>query len=78
MADLATLDRPAVTHPRWRATVHYRLDAGLVDVVHDLDELSELHELVERGPHWDTIDRIEIVRANAVPLTLTVEEAMKL
>jgi len=71
--------KPFVTNPRWAATVHYRADAGLVDVTHDLDEIEELHDLVERGPHWDTIDRIVIVRAVAgSPLTLTVEEAEKL
>lgn len=67
---------PRVSHPRWAATVHYRADAGLVDVAHDLDEIADLHNLVERGPHWDTIDHITIVRAVAgEPLTLTVEQA---
>jgi hypothetical protein len=68
-----------VTNPRWAATIHYRADAGLIDVTHDLDEIEDLHELVERGPHWDTIERIVIVRAvSGEPLTLTVEEAERL
>lgn len=71
--------RPHVMNPRWAATVHYRADAGLIDVTHDLDEIEDLHDLVERGPHWDTIEQIVIVRAVAgEPLTLTIEEAEKL
>lgn len=71
--------RPFVTNPRWAATVHYRGDAGLVDVTHDIDEIADLHDLVERGPHWDAIDRITVVRAVVgAPLTLTIEEAAKL
>lgn len=61
---------------RWRATVFYRTDGGPVDVVHDLEELADLHEMVERGPHWDTIERIEIVRVNHnTDRALTVERA---
>lgn len=71
--------RTFVTNPRWMATVHYRAEAGLIDVTHDIDEIADLHDLVERGPHWDTIDRISVVRAVVgAPLTLTVEEAEKL
>lgn len=63
---------------RWVATVHYRMDAGLVDVQHDLIELEELQDLVERGPHWDTIDHINIVRADGADVALTVEAAEQL
>lgn len=74
------IDRPEamVFNPRWQATVHYRTDSGIVDVVHGLEEIGDLQELVEIGPHWDTIERIEIVRALAVPSDLTVEGAAKL
>lgn len=68
----------AVTTARWIATVHYRTEAGLCDVTHDLLELHELHDLVERGPHWDAIDHIEIVRADGRERELTVEEAQEL
>ena len=65
--------------PRWKATVHYRMNAGIVDVVHDLEEIEDLHELVEGGPHWDTIDRIEIVRVNHLTAPgLTVEAAAEI
>lgn len=60
---------------RWIATVHYATDNGIVDVQHDLDEIEDLHDLVERGPHWDTIDRIVIVRGKKLVEGLTVEKA---
>lgn len=75
-ADLAT--RPDVTHARWIAIVHYRTQAGLVDVQHDMLELEELQDLVERGPHWDTIHKIDIRRADGGDRLLTVEEAARL
>ena len=61
---------------RWQATLHYRTDHGAVDIVYELAELMDLHDLVERGPHWDTVEKIEIVRINHVTSeTLTVEQA---
>ena len=64
---------------RWIATVYYRSDHGTVDVAHQLSELEELHDVVERGPHWDTIVEIRIARAEHVTAdTLTVERAEKL
>jgi hypothetical protein len=64
---------------RWHAVVHYRADAGLVDVEMHLREMGDLHERIELGPHWDTIDRIEIRRINHVDSArLTLEQAKKL
>ncbi len=64
---------------RWKVKVIYRTDDGPLDVDHDLEELSYLHDLVERGPHWDTIVRIEITRINhSEAVDLTVEGAKKL
>ena len=61
---------------RWRAVVWYRTETGLVDVEHWLDEVGDLHDLVEAGPHWDTIEKIEIYRVNHIDsLELTIEEA---
>lgn len=65
-------------HVRWIATVHYRTETGLVDVVHYLSELYELQDLVENGPHWDTIDKIDIIRADNRENELTIEQALKL
>src|SRR3954451_19914135 len=64
---------------RWHATVTYRTDAGPLAVEHDLEELAELHDLVELGPHWDTVIEIRVVRVGHVDgATLTVEQAMSL
>lgn len=64
---------------RWLAEITYRTDAGPNVVPHDLTELSDLHDLVERGPHWDTIDKIEIFRVNHnTAADLTVEAAEKI
>jgi hypothetical protein len=64
---------------RWEATITYRTDDGQVDVTHDLEEIADLHELVERGPHWDTIERIVVVRVNHVTsVDLTIDRAEEL
>ncbi|CAL8981523.1 hypothetical protein RHODGE_RHODGE_02852 [Rhodoplanes serenus] len=59
--------------PRWTAVIIYRSQAGIVDVVHDIDEICDLDNLVERGPDWDTIESITIRRTGGDRLTL--EEA---
>lgn len=73
MSGVALLVDPKLK--RWRAIVNYRLETGTVaDVEHELEELCELHDLVERGPHWDAIVDIRIVRLGGDP-TMTVERA---
>lgn len=66
-------------HKRWLVRVTYRTDAGQADVDHHIEELSEIHGLVERGPMWDCIEQITIVlnpyRQNFAG---TVEEAARL
>jgi hypothetical protein len=64
---------------RWHAMVTYRTDVGPIAVEHDLAELDDLHALVERGPHWDTVQEIAIHRVNhTTSANLTVETAQKL
>jgi hypothetical protein len=64
---------------RWHAIVSYRADAGTLDVCHDLEELYELHDRIEHGPHWDTVERIVITRSGySWDAELTVEEAERL
>jgi hypothetical protein len=64
---------------RWHAVAYYRTNEGTVDVHYDLEELYELHDLIEHGPHWDTIERIKVIRVNHVTTPdLTVEQAKKL
>ena len=57
---------------RWKAKIIYRHGFGPVDVSHDLEELGDIHDVVESGPHWDTIESIKGLEG------LTVEEAGKL
>lgn len=62
---------------RWRAVVTYRREAGPTTVEYPLEEIGDLHYLIERGPHWDCIVSIVI---NIIPMieNLTVEAAEKL
>ena len=79
MSDLAIIPADEETRiVRWTADVFYKTETGLVDVRHDLEELHELHDLVERGPHWDTIDHIHVVRSDLNYQNLTVEGAEEL
>lgn len=63
---------------RWKATISYRIDAGMAHIAHDLEEIEDLDAIVENGPHWDTIDQIVIVRGSAAIPGLTVEKAVEL
>ena len=63
---------------RWHAVVHYRTANGMLEVEHDLEEISELHDLIEHGPHWDTIARIEVLRVGHEMTESTIEQAAEL
>lgn len=64
---------------RWQATVTYRTDAGPVTVEHLVEELQDLQQLVEKGPHFDCVELIEVrVHRHATHPLLTVEQAEKL
>lgn len=67
-----------VIQKRWLATCWYRSKAGLVDVEHNIEELDEIHDLVERGPDWRALDRIEIRLATNPTPELTLEESVTL
>ena len=69
---------PETRFVRWIATAYYRTAGGLVDVQHDIMELEELQDLIERGPDWNCIERIEIVLSDRRYASLTVEEAERL
>lgn len=60
---------------RWEATITYRTGRGDVTVPHLIEELEELADLVERGPDWDTIVDVRIVKARNVRPAYTVEQA---
>lgn len=66
---------------RWRAEISYRHSDGLNHAPRQvfLEELFQLHDVVEQGPHWDTIEGIQIARINHNESpTLTVEQAEQL
>lgn len=63
---------------RWHATIHYRSDAGNIDVEHDFEEIDDLHAIVERGPDWNAIDRIVVTLARKTHDGLTIEQAAAL
>lgn len=59
---------------RWKGKVYYRSTTGILDVEFDVDEIADLDDIIERGPHFGAIDRIEIKYAHADE-NLTVEIA---
>lgn len=61
--------------PRWRAEIFYRSEAGEKSVRWYFEELLELHNIVERGPNFYTIDRIEVSLTGRAE-SMTLEEAM--
>lgn len=60
---------------RWRAIATYRSSNGPVDVIHEFDELEELHDLIERGPDWNALQDIRITLASPDYDGFTLEEA---
>ncbi len=60
---------------RWHATIYYRSDDGGVDVEHDFEEIEELHDIVERGPDWNAIDKIVVTLARKTSDRMTLKQA---
>ena len=61
---------------RWIATIHYKSEAGIVDVDYPVEELEEIADLVEHGPDWNTITKIEVVlNPKRRSYDVTVEQA---
>ena len=63
---------------RWTATVFYRTNSGLASIEQHLSELEDLHDLVEAGPHFDTVEQIVVRRTAPMIPDLTVEGAAEL
>lgn len=72
-----TLTRDEVTTARWKAVIYYRTENGLLDVEHGIEEIEDLHEIVERGPDWNAIDHITVTLDRKTDDRLTVEEAAR-
>lgn len=64
---------------RWVAVVLYRTDNGPVDVTHYFEEMTDLNDLIERGPMFDTIMHIAVVPiCDNAEVGMTVEQAARL
>lgn len=70
-----TLTHDEVTTARWKAVIHYRSEMGLIDVEHGIEEIEDLHDIVERGPDWNAINHIVITLDRKTDDALTIEEA---
>ena len=63
---------------QWIADVTYRTKKGPVDVRHHMEELLELHELIERGPSFLCIEDISIRYVSPIGTPgMTVEDEKK-
>lgn len=68
---------------RWLVTITYQNEIpsgdgsnlGMTEVDHAIMELSELHNIIERGPSFQTIDSI-VIKYVALPL-ISIEEAAR-
>lgn len=56
--------------PRWKAVVNYRSNTGIIDVHHDIEEIEDLQDIVERGPDWNTIRDITITLNEGREMTI--------
>ena len=63
---------------RWQATITYRSKVGPATAAHDLVELKDLDSIIEKGPHWDTVEKIEVVKVNHSTSPLRTLEAAEL
>jgi hypothetical protein len=64
------------TRVRWHAVVSYRTGGEPLAVEMFLREIEDLHDRIELGPHWDTVELIEIRRVNHTDSAeLTLEQA---
>ena len=61
---------------RWKIKATYRINDGEMSRFKVVEELDEVANFIELGPHWDTIIDIKITRFE--PSTLTVEQAEQL
>lgn len=57
---------------RWHVIIHYRTDTGSLDVEHDIEELDELQDIIERGPDWNTILCIDVKLARKTDKDMTL------
>lgn len=67
------------TDTRWKAVVTYRSEHGDLDIEHYFEEIIDLNQLIEAGPHFDTLLHCVItVNRTCEETELTVERAATL
>lgn len=72
----AKMDDALTSEARWHAVVSYRTDAELLTVEFFLTEIEDLHDRIETGPHWDTVELIQVRRINPIfSEKLTLDQA---
>ena len=64
------------TEKRWLVVATYFTDSGEIDVEHFIEELLEIHDIIERGPSWYTLKKISIYHNRDEARTMTIEESM--
>jgi hypothetical protein len=64
--DVEAMYEDGSPHIRWHAIACYRTENGTLQVEHDMEALSKLYDRIERGPHWDTIEKIEVYWVNHI------------
>jgi hypothetical protein len=45
---------------RWKAVIEYSGDEGPTSVDHYFEEISDLHNIIEHGPDWNTLIRCTV------------------
>jgi hypothetical protein len=72
---------PGPETPRWRAVIWYlseKGENGILEVEHFFEELGELHDLVERGPSFWAIEKIEIYYMLSGSEKMTIEQSLRI
>lgn len=71
---------PPPTPNRWRAIIEYRSKRGVITRTYTFEEIEELDDIIEMGPHWDTLIRCTVskCRIDDGNPALTIEEAAEL
>lgn len=61
---------------RWNVTITYRTERGPLEVDHAVMEFEEIHDLIEQGPSFETIERVIVTYAfGVIPKTIEQAEA---
>ena len=63
---------------RWNAEIIYLTDDGENVVEHFIEEIEDLHDLVEAGPDWNTIQGINLQLIEVLSPGLTVEKSKQI